>query len=166
MEHRGIKMKKALLVLGLLAHVTLFAGFLDHLIGKDRVYLEENGFKCTEFSCVTKDHNYFNIKSLDNAIDFVEVYSTDKDEVYKIAIYLYQNDKLKNKEMDEAFFKAVSKLNEKTKFTHELSKISDKFGDEALITITDSKRAATYINTFKDAYTESIRQYNESGSLR
>lgn len=159
-----MKMKKTLLALGLVSHVTLFAGFLDTLIGKDRIYLEENGFKCTEFSCVTKDQNYFNIKTLDNAVDFIEVYSTDKDEVYKVAIYLYQNDKLKNKELDEAFFKALSKLNEKTKYANELSKISDKFGDEALITITDTKRATAYINRLRDEYMQDMKQYIESGS--
>ena len=141
-------------------------GFLDDLIGKDKAYLEANGFKCTDFSCVTKDQNYFNIKMLDNAVEYVEVYSTDKDEVYRVAIYLYQNDKLKNKELDEAFFKALQKLNEKSKLAYELSKISDKFGNEALITMTDPKRASTYVNTLRDTLFETMKQYSEVGSRK
>ncbi|AHJ12109.1 hypothetical protein [Sulfurospirillum multivorans] len=159
-------MKKALLFLALVSHLTLNAGFLDDLIGKDRAFLEANGFKCTEFSCVTKDQNYFNIKLLDNAIEYVEVYSTDKDEVYRVAFYLYQNDKLKNKEMDEAFFKALQKVNEKSKLAYDLSKTSDKFGNEALITITDTKKANAYVNTLRDTYIESMKQYNESDSRK
>jgi maleate cis-trans isomerase len=65
-------MKKVVLFLALVSHLSLFAGFLDDLIGKDKAYLEANGFKCTEFSCVTKDQNYFNIKLLDNAIEYVK----------------------------------------------------------------------------------------------
>lgn len=155
-------MKKIALALVLLSHVTLFAGFLDELIGKDKTYLEANGFKCTDFACVTKDQNYFNIKLLDNAIEYVEVYSTDKDEVYKIAIYLYQNDKLKNKELDEAFYKALTKLNEKSKLAYEFTKISDKFGNEALITMTDTKRANAFSNSMREAYMESMKQFNET----
>lgn len=159
-------MKKALLFLAIASQISLFAGFLDDLIGKDKTFLEANGFKCTEFSCVTKDQNYFNVKLLDNAIEYVEVYSTDKDEVYRVALYLYQNDKLKNKEMDEAFFKALTKLNEKSKLTYDLSKVSDKFGNEALITITDAKRATAYTNTLRDTFFETMKQYSESGSRK
>ncbi|ARU47937.1 hypothetical protein FA592_10885 [Sulfurospirillum diekertiae] len=159
-------MKKALLFLAIASHISLFAGFLDDLIGKDKTFLEANGFKCTEFSCVTKDQNYFNVKLLDNAIEYVEVYSTDKDEVYRVALYLYQNDKLKNKELDEAFFKALTKLNDKSKLTYDLSKVSDKFGNEALITITDAKRATAYTNTLRDTFFESMKQYSETGSRK
>ncbi|KFL34847.1 MULTISPECIES: hypothetical protein [unclassified Sulfurospirillum] len=159
-------MKKALLFLAIVSHITLSAGFLDDLIGKEKAFLEANGFKCTEFSCVTKDQNYFNIKLLDNAIEYVEVYSTDKDEVYRVALYLYQNDKLKNKEMDEAFFKALQKINEKSKLSYDLSKISDKYGNEALVTITDTKRATAYVNTLRDTYMESMKQYTESSSRK
>ena len=159
-------MKKALLFLAIASQISLFAGFLDDLIGKDKTFLEANGFKCTEFSCVTKDQNYFNVKLLDNAIEYVEVYSTDKDEVYRVALYLYQNDKLKNKEMDEAFFKALTKLNEKSKLTYDLSKVSDKFGNEALITITDTKRATAYTNTLRDTFFDTMKQYSESGSRK
>ena len=159
-------MKKALLLLAIASQISLFAGFLDDLIGKDKTFLEANGFKCTEFSCVTKDQNYFNVKLLDNAIEYVEVYSTDKDEVYRVALYLYQNDKLKNKEMDEAFFKALTKLNEKSKLTYDLSKVSDKFGNEALITITDAKRATAYTNTLRDTFFDTMKQYSESGSRK
>ena len=159
-------MKKALLLLTLIFQMTLFAGFLDDLMGKDKTFLEANGFKCTEFSCVTKDQNYFNIKLLDSAIEYVEVYSTDKDEVYKVAIYLYQNDKLKNKESDEAFFKALQKINEKSKLAYDLSKISDKFGNEALITMTDAKRASAYTNALRDTYFDSMKHFSETGSRK
>lgn len=159
-------MKKGILFLALVSQLSLFAGFLDDLIGKDKVYLEANGFKCTEFSCVTKDQNYFNIKFLDNAIEYVEVYSTDKDEVYRVALYLYQNDKLKNKEIDEAFYKALTKLNDKSKLAYDLSKVSDKFGNEALITLTDTKRASAYVNALRDTYFDSMKQYSESGSRK
>jgi hypothetical protein len=159
---KGHTMKKIVLALALLSHISLFAGFLDNLIGKDKAFLEANGFKCTDFSCVTKDQNYFNIKLLDNAIEYVEVYSSDKDEVYKVAIYLYQNDKLKNKELDEAFYKALTKLNEKSKLAYELSKISDKFGNEALITMTDTKRANAFLNTMRETYLESMKQFSET----
>lgn len=154
-------MKKIVLTLALLSQVALFAGFLDDLIGKDKAFLEANGFKCTEFSCVTKDQNYFNIKILDNAVEYVEVYSNEKDEVYKVAFYLYQNDKLKNKELDDAFFKALQKINEKSKWTYELSKISDKFGNEALITMTDTKRANAFIAAMRDTYMESMKQFSD-----
>ncbi|WP_041962007.1 hypothetical protein [Sulfurospirillum cavolei] len=154
-------MKKIVLTLALLSQVALFAGFLDDLIGKDKAFLEANGFKCTEFSCVTKDQNYFNIKLLDNAVEYVEVYSNEKDEVYKVAFYLYQNDKLKNKELDDAFFKALQKINEKSKWTYELSKISDKFGNEALITMTDTKRANAFIAAMRDTYMESMKQFSD-----
>ena len=159
-------MKKALLFLAIASQISLFAGFLDDLIGKDKAFLEANGFKCTEFSCVTKDQNYFNVKLLDNAIEYVEVYSTDKDEVYRVALYLYQNDKLKNKELDDAFFKALTKLNDKSKLTYDLSKVSDKFGNEALITITDTKRATAYTNTLRDTFFDTMKQYSESGSRK
>ncbi|MCD8544172.1 hypothetical protein [Sulfurospirillum cavolei] len=154
-------MKKIVLTLALLSQVALFAGFLDDLIGKDKAFLEANGFKCTEFSCVTKDQNYFNIKLLDNAVEYVEVYSNEKDEVYKVAFYLYQNDKLKNKELDDAFFKALQKINEKSKWTYELSKISDKFGNEALITMTDTKRANAFVAAMRDTYMESMKQFSD-----
>ncbi len=154
-------MKKIVLTLAILSQLTLFAGFLDDLIGKDKAFLEANGFKCTEFSCVTKDQNYFNIKLLDNAVEYVEVYSNEKDEVYKVAFYLYQNDKLKNKELDDAFFKALQKINEKSKWTYELSKISDKFGNEALITMTDTKRANAFIAAMRDTYMESMKQFSD-----
>lgn len=154
-------MKKIVLTLALLSQVALFAGFLDDLIGKDKAFLEANGFKCTEFSCVTKDQNYFNVKLLDNAVEYVEVYSNEKDEVYKVALYLYQNDKLKNKELDEAFFKALQKINEKSKWTYELSKISDKFGNEALITMTDTKRANAFIAAMRDTYMENMKQFSD-----
>ena len=157
-------MKKTLLLLPLFLHVSLFAGFLDDLIGKDKVFLSANGFKCTEFSCVTKDQKYFNIKLLDDTVSYVEVYSTDKDEVYKIALYLHQNDKLKNKEMDEAFYKALVKLNEKSKLTYEITKVSDKFGDEALITMTDAKRANTYSGVLREVYLENMKKFVENGS--
>ena len=155
-------MKKLLLTLVFLLHTSLFAGFLDNLIGKDNAFLTENGFKCTEFSCITKDQKYFNIKLLDDSIEYVEVYSNDKDEVYKVAIYLYQNDKLKNKELDEAFYKAIMKLNEKSRLTYEFTRISDKYGNEALITMTDAKKASAYINTMKDAYTDSMKEYGKT----
>ncbi|MCR1810669.1 MULTISPECIES: hypothetical protein [Sulfurospirillum] len=154
-------MKKIVLTLALLSQVALFAGFLDDLIGKDKAFLEANGFKCTEFSCVTKDQNYFNIKLLDNAVEYVEVYSNEKDEVYKVAFYLYQNDKLKNKELDDAFFKALQKINEKSKWTYELNKISDKFGNEALITMTDTKRANAFVAAMRDTYMESMKQFSD-----
>jgi len=157
-------MKKALLFLALVSHISLSAAFLDDLIGKDKAFLEANGFKCTEFSCVTKDQNYFNVKLLDNTVEYVEVYSTDKDEVYRVALYLYQNDKLKNKEMDEAFFKAIQKINEKSKLVYELTKVSDKFGNEALITITDTKKAAAYVNTLRDSYFDSMKQHIDPSS--
>jgi hypothetical protein len=155
-------MKKLLLPLIFLLHTSLFAGFLDNLIGKNNAFLTENGFKCTEFSCITKDQKYFNIKLLDDTIEYVEVYSNDKDEVYKVAIYLYQNDKLKNKELDEAFYKALTKLNEKSKLTYEISKISDKYGNEALITMTDTKKATAFINTMKEAYTDSMKEFGQA----
>jgi len=157
-------MKKTLLLLTIFLHVSLFAGFLDDLIGKDKSFLTANGFKCTEFSCITKDQKYFNIKLLDDTISYVEVYSTDKDEVYKIAIYLHQNDKLKNKEMDEAFYKALVKLNEKSKLTYEMTKISDKFGDEALITMTDTKKANTFSGALREIYLENMKKFIENGS--
>ena len=157
-------MKKALLFLALVSHLSLSAAFLDDLIGKDKAFLEANGFKCTEFSCVTKDQNYFNVKLLDNTVEYVEVYSTDKDEVYRVALYLYQNDKLKNKEMDEAFFKALQKINEKSKLVYELTKVSDKFGNEALITITDTKKANAYINVLRDGYYDSMKQHIDPSS--
>lgn len=159
-------LKKFCFFTAVLAQLTLNAGFLDELIGKDREFLKSNGFKCTSFSCVTKDQKHFNVKLLDDTINYVEVYSTDKDEVYKIAIYLYQNDKLKNKELDDAFFKALVKLNEKSKLNYEFTKISDKFGDEALITIIDTKKAVAYSNTLKDLYTESMKQFMDVGVLK
>jgi len=153
--------KKLLFVTVFLTNISLSAGFLDELIGKDRTFLEANGFKCTAYSCVTKDQKHFNIKLLDDTINYVEVYSTDKDEVYKIALYLYQNSKLQNKEMDDAFHKALMKLNEKSKLSYELHKISDKFGDEALITLTDAKRANAFVNVLKEQYTEAMKQFIE-----
>lgn len=156
-------MKKILIVLTLVLNVSLFAGFLDDLMGKDKTFLNTNGFKCTEFSCVTKDQKYFNIKILDDAIDYVEVYSNDKDEVYKVAFYLSQSHKLKNKESDEAFFKALTKLNEKSKYAYEIHRISDKFGDETLITMTDPKRASAYVLTLRDLYLESMKKFAEDG---
>ncbi|MDD2383022.1 MAG: hypothetical protein PHN18_02400 [Sulfurospirillaceae bacterium] len=157
-------MKKLLLPLVFLVHTSLFAGFLDNLIGKDHTFLTENGFKCTEFSCITKDQKYFNIKLLDDTIEYVEVYSNEKDEVYKIAIYLYQNDKLKNKELDEAFYKALTKLNEKSKLAYEITKISDKYGNEALITMTDTKKAAAYINMLKETYADSMKEFGKTAA--
>lgn len=154
-------LKKLFILTAFLAHISLSAGFLDVLIGKDRAYLESHGFKCSDFSCVSKEQKFFNIKLLDDSIDYVEVYSTDKDEVYKVAFYLYQNNKLKNKEMDEAFYKALMKLNEKTKLSYEISKISDKFGDEALVTMSDIKKANAYTNVLKDQYTESMKLFIE-----
>lgn len=154
-------LKKLLILTAFFAHVSLSAGFLDVLIGKDRAYLESHGFKCTDFSCVSKEQKYFNNKLLDDSIDYVEVYITDKDEVYKVAFYLYQNFKLKNKEMDDAFYKALMKLNEKSKLTYEITKISDKFGDEALVTMVDTKKANAYSNVLRDLYTESMKQFIE-----
>lgn len=152
-------MKKILILLTCVLQFSLFAGFMDELIGKDTEYLTANGFKCTEFSCVTKEQKHFNIKLLDDTIEYVEVYSTDKDEVYKIAIYLYQNEKLKNKELDEAFYKALIKLNDKSKLAYDMQRISDKFGDETLITITDAKRANAYINVLKETYIQNIKAF-------
>lgn len=146
--------------------VGLSAGFLDELIGKDKAFLQSNGFKCTEFSCISKEQKHFNIKLLDDTIDYIEVYSTDKDEVYRVALYLYQNDKLKNKELDDAFYKALTKTNEKSKLTYEMTKISDKFGDESLITMTDTKRASAYTNTLKDLYAESMKQFIEESTQK
>lgn len=157
-------MKKTLLLLTILLHVNLFAGFLDDLIGKDKSFLTANGFKCTEFSCITKDQKYFNLKLLDDTVSYVEVYSTDKDEVYKIAFYLHQNDKLKNKEMDEAFYKALVKLNEKAKLVYEMTKVSDKFGDEALITMTDAKKASAYVGVLREMYLENMKKFIENGN--
>ena len=158
--------KKLFFLTALFAHISLSAGFLDDLMGKDRTFLESNGFKCTAFSCITKDQKHFNIKLLDDTINYVEVYSNDKDEVYKIAFYLYQNDKLKNKEIDDAFYKALMKLNEKSKLAYEITKISDKFGDEALITMTDAKRATAYTNVLKEHYTESMKQFIEQNTQK
>ncbi len=158
--------KKLFFLTALFAHIGLSAGFLDDLMGKDRAFLESNGFKCTAFSCITKDQKYFNVKLLDDTIDYVEVYSSDKDEVYKVAFYLYQNDKLKNKEIDDAFYKALTKLNEKSKLAYDISKISDKFGDEALVTMTDTKRAAAFINSLRDQYTEGMKQYIEQNTQK
>ncbi|MBP6324662.1 MAG: hypothetical protein KBE79_07195 [Sulfurospirillum sp.] len=158
--------KKLFFLTALFAHIGLSAGFLDDLIGKDRAFLESNGFKCTAFSCITKDQKYFNVKLLDDTIDYVEVYSSDKDEVYKVAFYLYQNDKLKNKEIDDAFYKALTKLNEKSKLAYDISKISDKFGDEALVTMTDAKRAAAFTNSLRDQYTEGMKQYIEQNTQK
>lgn len=159
-------MKKIFVSLTLLLHVTLFAGFLDDLIGKDKSFLTANGFKCTEFSCITKDQKYFNIKPLDDAIEYVETYSNEKDEVYKVAFYLYQNDKLKNKEMDEGFYKALIKYNDKSKLTYDLSKVSDKYGNEALITMVDAKKATAYINFLRDSYLESMKKFSDDGIKR
>ena len=158
--------KKLFFLTALFAHIGLSAGFLDDLMGKDRAFLESNGFKCTAFSCITKDQKYFNVKLLDDTIDYVEVYSSDKDEVYKVAFYLYQNDKLKNKEIDDAFYKALTKLNEKSKLAYDISKISDKFGDEALVTMTDAKRAAAFTNSLRDQYTEGMKQYIEQNTQK
>ncbi len=158
--------KKLFFLTALFAHIGLSAGFLDDLIGKDRAFLESNGFKCTAFSCITKDQKYFNVKLLDDTIDYVEVYSSDKDEVYKVAFYLYQNDKLKNKEIDDAFYKALTKLNEKSKLAYDISKISDKFGDEALVTMTDAKRAAAFTNSLRDQYTEGMKQYIDQNTQK
>ncbi len=158
--------KKLFMVIALVAHVGLFAGFLDDLIGKDKSFLEAHGFKCTDFSCISKEQKHFNIKLLDDTIDYVEVYSTDKDEVYKVAFYLYQNSKLKNKELDDAFHKALVKINEKSKLNYEISKISDKFGDEALVTMTDVKRVGAYVNTLKDTYIESMKQFSEENAQK
>ena len=158
--------KKLFFLTALFAHIGLSAGFLDDLMGKDRAFLESNGFKCTAFSCITKDQKHFNVKILDDTIDYVEVYSNDKDEVYKVAFYLYQNDKLKNKEIDDAFYKALIKLNEKSKLTYEISKISDKFGDEALVTMTDTKRATAYSNSLKDQYTEGMKYFIEQSAQK
>ncbi len=156
-------MKKTLLLLLMASHITLNAGFLDDLIGKDRSFLEANGFKCTEFACITKNQNFFNIKLLDDSIEYVEAYTTDKDEVYRVAIYLIQNNKLKNREIDDAFYKALTKVNEKSKLAYDISKVSDKFGNETLITMTDSKRATSYLNSLRDAYVESMKQFNKMG---
>ena len=158
--------KKLFFLTALFAHIGLSAGFLDDLIGKDRAFLESNGFKCTAFSCITKDQKYFNVKLLDDTIDYVEVYSSDKDEVYKVAFYLYQNDKLKNKEIDDAFYKALTKLNEKSNLAYDISIISDKFGDEALVTMTDAKRAAAFTNSLRDQYTEGMKQYIEQNTQK
>ena len=158
--------KKLFFLTALFAHIGLSAGFLDDLIGKDRAFLESNGFKCTAFSCITKDQKYFNVKLLDDTIDYVEVYSSDKDEVYKVAFYLYQNDKQKNKEKDDAFYKALTKLNEKSKLAYDISKISDKFGDEALVTMTDAKRAAAFTNSLRDQYAEGMKQYIEQNTQK
>ena len=158
--------KKLFFLTALFAHIGLSAGFLDDLIGKDRAFLESNGFKCTAFTCITKDQKYFNVKLLDDTIDYVEVYSSDKDEVYKVAFYLFQNDKLKNKEIDDAFYKALTKLNEKSKLAYDISKISDKFGDEALVTMTDAKRAAAFTNSLRDQYTEGMKQYIEQNTQK
>jgi len=68
--------------------------------------------------------------------------------------------------MDEAFFKALQKINEKSKLSYDLSKISDKYGNEALVTITDTKRATAYVNTLRDTYMESMKQYTESSSRK
>jgi len=35
--------------------------------------------------------------------------------------------------------------------------ISDKFGDETLITMTDPKRAAAYVNVLRDIYMENMK---------
>ncbi len=159
-------MKKILVLLTLVLNISLFAGFLDDLIGKDKSFLTANGFKCTEFSCVTTDAKYFNLKALDDAIEYVEVYSTDKDEVYKVALYLSQNDKLKNKESDEAFYKALTKMNEKTKYTYDMQRISDKFGDETLITMTDPKRAVAYINVLRESYIDNMKKFVDTATQK
>lgn len=156
-------MKKILVLLSLVLHISLFAGFLDDLIGKDKSFLNANGFKCTEFSCVTNDQKYFNIKLLDDTIDYVEVYSNDKDEVYKVAFYLSQSHKLKNKESDEAFFKALTKFNEKSRYAYEIHRISDKFGDETLITMTDAKRANAYLSFLRETYLDTMKKFANTG---
>ncbi len=158
--------KKLFIFVALFVGIGLSAGVLDELIGKDKAFLQSHGFKCTDFSCISKEQKYFNIKLLDDSVDYIEVYSTDKDEVYKIALYLYQNSKLKNKELDEAFYKALIKINEKSKLTYEITKVSDKFGDEALITMTDAKRATAYGNTLKDLYAESMKQFMEENAQK
>ena len=66
--------------------------------------------------------------------------------------------------MDEAFYKALVKLNEKSKLTYEMTKISDKFGDEALITMSDTKRANTYSGVLREVYLENMKKFVENGS--
>lgn len=157
--------KKLFMVIALVAHVGLFAGFLDDLIGKDKSFLEAHGFKCTDFSCISKDKNISILSFLTIPSIMLKFIAPIKTKSIK-RFYLYQNSKLKNKELDDAFHKALVKINEKSKLNYEISKISDKFGDEALVTMTDVKRVGAYVNTLKDTYIESMKQFSEENAQK
>jgi len=147
-------MRKILIFL-LIYPIFLFSGIFEHLLDKDKNYLQENHFTCLYGICQTKEKNIFDNSLIDDSIKIVRTHLDQNDKVFKVEIDLLLKDERK-----DGFYQAIIDSNKKNEnISYELETINDKYGNHTKITLTSKKRKNNYIRYFRDKYLDAMKKY-------
>ena len=140
--------------------LALWANPFEDLMGKSKAFLDSRGFYCHSTSCIAQEQNYFDSPLLDETVDYIETFSNHEDKVYKIAIHLFHNKKLKDEEIDKAFYQALVDGNRTHQnIVYAFLTQSDKYGNKKLIVLTDTQLEKQYIDTLKAEFTKALSGY-------
>ena len=136
---------------------SIFANVYENLIGKSTSSLSREFFGCRDNYCKVDERDYFNDKNLDEIISKIELFSDFQKIVYKINLIIKVKDRFKNKDLIEAFLKALKESSASNDTKYKIKEIFDKYGDSIVITIYNQTLKQRYIKQIKNSYLKSLK---------
>ena len=136
---------------------SIFANVYENLIGKSTSSLSREFFECRDNYCKVDERDYFNDKNLDEIISKIELFSDFQKIVYKINLIIKVKDRFKNKDLIEAFLKALKESSASNDTKYKIKEIFDKYGDSIVITIYNQTLKQRYIKQIKNSYLKSLK---------
>jgi len=150
-------MKKNLIFL-LFCPIFLFSGIFEHLLDKDKIYIQENHFTCSHQICQTTENNIYDNDIMDDSIKIIKAYLDQNSIVYKLEIELLFQDEKK-----DGFYQAIlDNSGKNNNIGYSLDTINDKYGNHTKVTIISKDRKNTYIKYFRDKYLNAMKKYKEN----
>ena len=137
-----------------------FSNPFEDLLGKTKSYLDKNDFYCHPTSCIAQEQNYFDNTVLDDVVEHIEAFFDNNQIVYKIIIHLYHNQKMKDQEINNAFYQSLLEFNKKnSQISYELLKVNDKYGNKMMVVIKDKSLTKKYMLHMKKSFIEALSAY-------
>jgi len=150
---------KKLLLIAMLVQMAVASISYDGLIGKNENELNNDIFLCRHHICSATEQEFIDIPLLDKTVQRIETYSDDQGTIYEVRLYVAQVGEFENRDLAQAFFRAVEQYGKERGKVLEcsLEYVFDKYGNKSIVKIVDPGRRDAYRERMKKSYIEALR---------
>ena len=150
---------KKLLLFAMMIQMAVASVSYDELIGKNENELNNDIFLCRHHICSATEQEFIDIPLLDKTVQRIETYGDDRGTIYEVRLYVAQVVEFENRDLTQAFFRAVEQYSkDRGKIVEcSLEYVFDKYGNKSIVKIIDPKRRDAYRERMKKNYIEALR---------